>query len=132
MSFVFPKYILTCYDIVNEEDGTSTYKKVFERMKLPAKNEKIDFYVVFAIVHSLGKSEDRKLHIYLTDSNDEIMEGEEMDITMDPVKPKGHRVSIYKIRITGFSPKEPGFYTIYVDHEGERLTRHDIMVGKEG
>ncbi|MBG9655397.1 DUF6941 family protein [Cytobacillus firmus] len=128
MSNIFPKYILTCKDVIHHEDDSVSYKNVFENIEVNDLPGEINFYLVLGIEHRITKKGNRKISVKLTDPEGVNVASKDLVFELSPAAKNQIRFSLNIIDVSQFVVDAEGTYSILVHHNGELLTRHDFLV----
>jgi len=126
MGFLFPKYIITCKDVSEHEDGSVTFHEVFESTVVEDLSEEVSFDLVLGLEYSLAEDENRSIKLRMLNPEKENIADEKFEIVLDPIETNGQHFSLFTISLDGFAPKTEGYFTIFVEHDDRTITRQDI------
>jgi len=137
MKFVFPKYIISCEEFIEHDDGSLSFIRAFENRTYKELPYEIDFNLIIAIEYSLSRKEERNIFIRIVDpeggngSESGMDRNNDMKLILRETKKNELKTLVNIIHVKEMLIDKEGTYSVLVYYDDEIIAKHDILFSKE-
>ena len=132
MQPIHVRYIITCENVVEKEQGMTDFINVFDWRLIEEIPSKLDFQLVVSFEYRLLEEENRKISLKIANpENRQMIKG--LSIELEPSKIEEDAMNVFNaiIRLPNFPVQHLGDYKFFIFYDEEVISKHVISFRKE-